>query len=78
MPYLLDTNVLSKPIRRDPDPGVVRRLDEGRDAVCCGPLRWFCTSCVRLDVFGYDDRAALWHASVRARSSKPVVGPRRS
>ena len=38
--YLLDTNVLSEPMRPDPDPGVLKRLIEVGDAAATGAPVW--------------------------------------
>ena len=38
--YLLDTNILSEPMRPAPDPGVLRRLLEVGDAAATGAPAW--------------------------------------
>ncbi len=38
--YLLDTNILSEPMRPAPDPGVLRRLVETGDAAATGAPAW--------------------------------------
>ncbi len=38
--YLLDTNILSEPMRPAPDPGVMRRLLDVGDAAATGAPVW--------------------------------------
>lgn len=38
--YLLDTNVLSEPLRPDPNPHVMQRMMEHRGEVCTGAPVW--------------------------------------
>ncbi|HXV59181.1 MAG TPA: type II toxin-antitoxin system VapC family toxin [Vicinamibacteria bacterium] len=88
--YLLDTNVLSEPVKPTPNPGVQRKLAENEECVAIASLVWheLLFGCYRLPashrrtmlerylrdviaphvpVLGYDDAAAAWHASERAR-----------
>lgn len=38
--YLLDTNVLSEPVRPAPDPGVLEKLREHREVIATAALVW--------------------------------------
>lgn len=38
--YLLDTNILSEPVRRSPDPKVVQHLQEAADTVAIAATTW--------------------------------------
>jgi tRNA(fMet)-specific endonuclease VapC len=38
--FLLDTNVLSEPAKRDPDPGVLRQLEEHAPALATCSIVW--------------------------------------
>ncbi len=40
MRFLLDTNVLSEPARPEPNPGVMKRLEQHRDEVCTAAPVW--------------------------------------
>lgn len=88
--YLLDTNVLSEPLKPTPNPDVQRKLVDNEGCVATASLVWheLLFGCYRLPashrrttlekylhdviaphipVLGYDDAAAAWHASERAR-----------
>lgn len=89
MRYLLDTNVLSEPVRVRPDGSVLERLEEYGEESCTAAVvlhelhygvarladgrrkrmleRYLGSVVGRLDILAYDRRAALWHASTRAR-----------
>ncbi len=90
--YLLDTNVLSEPLRPSPDTGVLGRLRENRGRLATASVVWheMLFGCHRLpeserraeiegylhrvvaasiEILPYDERAAGWHASERARLS---------
>jgi len=40
MKYLLDTNVLSEPVRRSPNPGVVAHIQEAGDTIAIAATTW--------------------------------------
>lgn len=40
MSYLLDTNVLSEPLRARPNPGVMRKLEAHADALAIASVTW--------------------------------------
>lgn len=40
MKYLLDTNILSEPVRKSPDPRVVQRIQEVADAIAIAATTW--------------------------------------
>jgi tRNA(fMet)-specific endonuclease VapC len=88
--WLLDTNVLSVPVAPHPDPGVVARIAERRDAIAVPSVAWhelwygtarlprgrrrdaledYLQRGVRgvFPVLPYDEAAAVWHATERAR-----------
>lgn len=88
--FLLDTNVLSEPVRPFPHPGVLQKLREHREEVATAALVWheLLFGCERLPpsrkraaiesyllrtvrasipVLAYDQAAAEWHATERAR-----------
>lgn len=90
--YLLDTNVLSEPVRPAPDQGVLDRLREHADGLATASVVWheLLFGARRLPDSGrrrtlgryldavvlpavlilpYDARAAVWHATERARLS---------
>ena len=88
--YLLDTNVVSSPITKAPDPAIVERLSaNGAECAIAAPV-WheLVYGCRRLPkgkrrsaletylaevvlpsfpILAYDQAAAAWHASERAR-----------
>ncbi len=88
--YLLDTNVLSEPLRPRPDTRVLEMLQEHEESLATATIVWheLWYGCSRLppskkremieryleEVVGahipllpYDERAARWHATERAR-----------
>lgn len=88
--YLLDSNILSEPMRPHPDPGVIAKLDEHGDVIAMSSISWhemlfgvermpvgkrrariedYLLQLLgpSLPVLPYDERAASWHASERAR-----------
>lgn len=90
--YLLDTNVLSEPLRPAPDAKVLDRMRENRERLATASVVWheMLFGCERLpeserragiedylhrvvaasvEILPYDERAAGWHASERARFS---------
>jgi tRNA(fMet)-specific endonuclease VapC len=97
-PFLLDTNILSEPLRSKPDLRVLNLMQEHRSQLVTASVVWhellfgcyrlpesarrmaierylFDTVRERLPIFGYDDRAAAWHASERARLSRIGLTP---
>ena len=97
-PFLLDTNILSEPMRSKPDLRVLNLMQEHRSQLVTASVVWhellfgcyrlpestrrmaierylFDTVRERLPIFGYDDRAAVWHASERARLSRIGLTP---
>lgn len=90
--YLLDTNILSEPLRPVPNPGILDRLRQHQDRLATASVVWheLLFGCRRLpaserrtaieeylhrvvaasvEILPYDERAAGWHASERARLS---------
>lgn len=88
--YLLDTNVISEPLRPQPDPNTLTRLHRHQSEVAIAAVVWHelwygcgrLPSSVRRDrithyltqvvgatipVLPYDETAAHWHGSERAR-----------
>jgi len=77
--FLLDTNVVSEPLRPRPDSALLRTLAEHQDHVAIPAPVWheLMFGCLRLpksrrreaiEVYlPYDEAAALWHADERAR-----------
>ena len=88
--YLLDTNILSEPIRREPDPAVLEAMEAHQGKLVTASVVWheMLFGCYRLpesakrtaierylfdivqptfQFLHYEDRAAAWHASERAR-----------
>ncbi|MEO6061376.1 MAG: type II toxin-antitoxin system VapC family toxin [Thermoflexales bacterium] len=90
MKYLLDTNIVSEPLRPKPNSKVLARLRQHGEELAIPTIVWheLWYGCQRLPVstrrtgieryllevieisipiVAYDDRAAVWHASERAR-----------
>ncbi len=88
--YLLDTNVISEPLRPAPNPAVLEKLRLFQENLVISAITWheLWYGCLRLPisarrtaienyllqvvapsmpVLPYDERAAAWHASERAR-----------
>jgi len=88
--YLLDTNVLSEPLRPTPDHGVLAKIDRHGEALATSSVVWhelqfgarrlpkgrrrtlieaYLRDVVSpsIPVLPYDEEAAAWHASERAR-----------
>tara|TARA_Y100000588_G_scaffold65288_1_gene65214 strand:+ start:498 stop:938 length:441 start_codon:yes stop_codon:yes gene_type:complete len=88
--YLLDSNILSEPMRPQPNPDVIAMLDEHGDAIAMSSISWhemlfgvermsigkrrtriedYLLNLLgpSLPILPYDERAAAWHASERAR-----------
>lgn len=88
--FLLDTNIVSDPLRPKPNPKVLARLQQHQAEIAIPALVWheLWFGCERLPrspkraaieaylnevvaasmpVLAYDERAAEWHASERAR-----------
>ena len=40
MKYLLDTNILSEPVRKSPNPGVVTHIQEAADTIAIAATTW--------------------------------------
>lgn len=38
--YLLDTNIISEPLRQAPNPAVIQRFDEARGTIAMGAISW--------------------------------------
>jgi tRNA(fMet)-specific endonuclease VapC len=96
--FLLDTNVLSEPLRPQPDPGVLARLQQHQSEIVTASVVWhemlfgayrlpesahrtaierYLYDVVRatLPILEYNDRAAAWHASERARLAAAGLMP---
>lgn len=96
--YLLDTNVLSEPVRPTPSPALMDRLRIHRAAVATAAPVWhelvfgcsrlapsarrrklerylYATLRPALPILSYDDAAAAWHASERARLTSAGCTP---
>jgi tRNA(fMet)-specific endonuclease VapC len=88
--YLLDTNIISEPLRPEPDPKILERLRRHQEHLFTASVVWHVLlfGCHRLpesrrrtaieeylhtvvarsmEILPYDQRAARWHASERAR-----------
>ena len=88
--YLLDTNIVSEPLRPQPNPDVLGKLHAFQDDLAIPAVVWheLWFGCLRLPpsvrrtviqdylqqvvgvsmpILPYDDAAAVWHASERAR-----------
>ena len=91
--YLLDTNVVSEPLRPAPNAKLLRRLQTHQSELAIPAVVWheLLFGCERLPksakraaieayltqvvavslaILPYDDRAAAWHATERARLAK--------
>jgi tRNA(fMet)-specific endonuclease VapC len=96
--FLLDTNILSEPLRPRPNPTIMAQLQQWRHAIAIPAVVWhelwfgcyrlppsarrtvieqYLTGVVagRLPILPYDQRAADWHASERARLSALGMTP---
>lgn len=90
MKYLLDTNIVSEPLRPKPNSKVLARLRQHGEELAIPAIVWheLWYGCMRLPtsarraaierylrevvelsipIVAYDDRAAAWHATERAR-----------
>ena len=88
--YLLDTNIVSEPLRPTPNPAVLNRLEQRQGTLAIPSVVWheLLFGCYRLPrsrkrraietylhevvalalpILSYDERAAAWHATERAR-----------
>jgi tRNA(fMet)-specific endonuclease VapC len=88
--YLLDTNIISEPLRPEPDSKILERLRRHQEHLFTASVVWheLLFGCHRLpdsrrrtaieeylhtvvarsmEILPYDQRAARWHASERAR-----------
>jgi len=91
--YLLDTNVLSEPLRPDPDEGVLAMIDRHGESLATSSVVWhelqfgarrlpkgrrrtlieaYLQNVVApsIPILPYDEAAAEWHASERARLAR--------
>jgi len=96
--YLLDTNVVSDPVRPNPDPGIGAGLREHGPRAAIASVVWhelvfgaarlpasrrrsaietYLATVVApsLPILPYDDKAAAWHASERARLTARGLTP---
>jgi tRNA(fMet)-specific endonuclease VapC len=94
--YLLDTNVISEPLRPFPNDAILDRLHQHEGELCIASVVWheLWYGCLRLPqsrrrdaiesylekvvapaipILAYDEAAAAWHATERARLEK--IGP---
>ena len=82
MKYLLDTNIISEPLRPTPSTRIMRRLREHEDDITIPAAVWLRALgpvateryledvvLASVPVLEYDQRAADWHAIERARLS---------
>jgi tRNA(fMet)-specific endonuclease VapC len=71
--YLIDTDVLSEPLRPSPKPALITFLKTNQEAICTAAPVWheLWYGCSRLDrgipIIPYDSKAADIHAKERAR-----------
>jgi tRNA(fMet)-specific endonuclease VapC len=91
--YLLDTNIISEPLRPEPDEKILGRLRRHQESLSTASVIWheLLFGCYRLpvserrtaieaylrtvvarsmEILPYDERAARWHASERARLAR--------
>jgi len=96
--YLLDTNIISEPLRPEPNTEVLRQLRENEDVIALAAPVWhelvhgaqlleqskkrrtiehYLANVVRssFPILPYDELAADWHASERARLTKAGLTP---
>lgn len=92
-PYLLDTNIISEPLRPEPDEKILEGLRRHQEHLFTASVVWheLLFGCRRLpdsrrrtaieeylftviarsiEILPYDERAARWHASERARLAR--------
>jgi tRNA(fMet)-specific endonuclease VapC len=62
--YLLDTNIISEPVRPLPNANVMTRLVEAKSTVAIASIVWHQ---VKLPILPYTQEAAEWFAGERAR-----------
>jgi tRNA(fMet)-specific endonuclease VapC len=72
--YLLDTNVVSEPLKPDPDPRVLSQLKRHQDVVAISSTVWheLCFGALRL-VRGRSRRILVEYFEISVRASMPII-----